>query len=156
MNIAVRVVAFCDAIGIQKAHGREAIGLKFIVIQEGEDVVVVMGYTSQHRALALVHAYQYDFDRLRAFYARDWEFEPHYRDEIQHLVIIGGGWASPRWRMGKRVPAEDLVIEWESRSLRAVTPLYLRPELERAILASCDAAIDEDRAANPPPADEDF
>ena len=151
MPITVRVVGFPESVGIQRVHRGDPVALKFVAFQEGDGITVVMGFISQHRALALIHTLQYDIEKLRDFY-QAYPADYGYPQNIYQLKFVAGGWISVRYRRQVRVPAEGEVRSWESRSLRIVTDAGHCALLEPVLLAHVDEAVVAEDVANPPPA----
>lgn len=155
MSITVRVVGFPESVGIQRVHSGDPIVLKFVAFQEGDETIVVMGFTSQHRALVLIHILHYDMEKLRDFY-HAFPVDCRYPQNIHQLQFVAGGWISVKYRRQLRVPAEDEVQGWESRSLGILTDPEHRALLEPVLLAHVDKAVAAGDMANPlsPPGEE--
>lgn len=155
MQTQVHVVGFGKDIGIERRHFGEPSALKFVVIDERGVLHVVMGVTSQHRALALIHLHDYQLGPIRAFYNAD---HATYPPELFRLPFLGAGRIHAFHARGVHVPRNDSVVDWRSVSLNVETDRSLRPMLSPVLLAHVSAALAAHDAVNPPPppSDHDF
>ncbi len=149
MNLNVHVLQSDELLALERqAHPDDPVALRFIAVQlSAAEAAAVMGYTSQHRCLALWHHFGYDLARLVAWYtaalALPKQPEFSFPRELHTYTYVAGGFIAPGIRRGQHVPAEDTIFNWESWSLGVrITPPSWRALLEPAVLPHVTTLIE--------------
>lgn len=143
-TVTVKVVAFP-----RHLLGSGPIVLKFVVFQIEGGFEIVMGFTSQHRSLALLRQLNFDLTAVEAFYRVQKTREPEYPTGLR-TDCVGGGWVHVHVEKRRHIPERDLIAGWKSQSLGVETAPDLYPVVTPFILAAVEKAIELDDRLNPP------
>ena len=146
MRITVRPLFLEPLHDLDRRLHNDPIVLKFIALQASEDeVIAVMGWTSQHCCLALAHHLNYDLDQLRAWFEESLPFKrTWYPVEVHRYTYVGAGFISPCIRNLVHVPTGDRIEPWHSTSLSVKTTPEWRTRLEPALLARVTDLVEPD------------
>lgn len=149
LTITIKIVTFSPEVHVlmKLRDPEDAVVCKFVVYKVDEELIVYLGYTSQHRSLALFHVYEGDEGKVADFYKK--EPREKYPKELLVKNCVGAGSA-------QRVPFReehrnepDRIMSWYSSTLDIETSEELQRVLGREIIRGVGRANDDHLERNP-------